>query len=196
MMILIIYHTELAWSHSVYGIPGMYHQPSILHTFYCGRMILGGMTYLEGDMMHVHLAGKEVEVMQRKVLLIGSLRVIAMTHVKNIALHIFLHHKPGTAPEAKSLALSYGVKPQSLVLTDALARFQLYHITRIVAQVTADIVIVVDLPQETDALAVAALGIDKVFCLGYLTHLVLHMMSNGEDGLAKLPGKICARKSV
>ena len=111
MMTLIIHHTKLSWRHPVYGFLGMYHQATVCHTFYCGRVAFWSMAYLEGDMMHVHLASKEVEVMQREIFFISSLRIITMTHIKDVLLHIFFHNKPRASTKAKSLTLTDGVIP-------------------------------------------------------------------------------------
>ena len=69
-----------------------------------------------------------MEAMHREVLLVGRLRVVAVRHVKNILRYILLHHKPRTTPEAHTLALSDGMEPQALVLTDATTGLQLYYI--------------------------------------------------------------------
>ena len=84
----------------------------------------------------------------------------------------------GMTFDAKSLALTDGVKPQALVLADALARLQLYHIARVLAQITADIVIIINLPQEADALAILALGIHQMLLLSYLSNFIFHMMTD------------------
>ena len=145
MMMLIVYHTELTGSHSVDGFFGMHHETSISLSLDDGRMILWGMTYLERDAMHIHLASKEVKIVQRKIFLIGCLRIVTMAHIQDVVLHIFLDHKPRTATKAKSLALTDGVIPQPLVRTDALPCLQLYDIARIVAQIAAYVFIVIDL---------------------------------------------------
>ena len=71
-----------------------------------------------------------MEIMQRELLFIGCLRVIAMTHIEDILLYVFLDDKPRTAAEAQSLTLTNGMIPESLVLTDALACFQFDDISR------------------------------------------------------------------
>ena len=71
-----------------------------------------------------------MEIMQREFLLVGSLRIIAMAHIEDILLYVFLDDKPRTAAEAQSLTLSDGMIPQSLVLTDTLTCFQFDNISR------------------------------------------------------------------
>lgn len=118
--------------------------------------------------------------MERKILLVGRLRIITMTHIQDIVLYILLNHKPGTAAKAQALALADGMKPQPLVLAYALARFHLYDIARFLAQITADIIIIIYLSQEADSLAVLALGIYQMLLFGYLANLILDMMADRE----------------
>ena len=44
--------------------------------------------------------GCKLEVVDRKILLIGCLRVIAMGYIENVTLYILLDNKPWTATEA------------------------------------------------------------------------------------------------
>ena len=110
-----------------------------------------------------------------------------MGDIENVALYIFLDNKPWTATETQSLALTDGVKPQTLVGAYAATGIQFNDITVIVAEVSLDIIIVVDLAEKTDALGVLASGIYKMFALGNGAHLVLHIMTYGEIGFLQLP---------
>ena len=175
---LIVYYAELAGSHSVNGLLGMNHPFAILQLFYRGRMVFWGMANLEGYLLHRHLMGEEMEIVEGEILLVCRLGVVAMAHVEDVVLHVLLDDKPWTAAKAQALALTDGVKPQALVLADALARLQLYHIARVLAQITADIVIIIDLPQEADALAILALGIHQMLLLSYLSNFIFHMMTD------------------
>ena len=85
------------------------------------------------------------------------------------------------------MALANGVEPQAFVLANLLARFQFQHVAGILAQIPPDVIIILNLAQEADALRILALGIHQVFALRNLPHLVLHVMSDGEQSLAKLP---------
>ena len=85
------------------------------------------MANLERYFLHRHLAGEEMEIMKGEILLVRRLRVVTMTHIQNVVLHILLNHKPRTAAEAQTLALADGVEPQTLVAADALARLRLSH---------------------------------------------------------------------
>lgn len=63
-------------------------------------MILRRMTNLESHLLHSYLARKKMEIMERKILLVGRLRIITMTHIQDIVLYILLNHEPGTAAKA------------------------------------------------------------------------------------------------
>lgn len=139
------------------------------------------MTNLEGYLLHRYLAREEMEIVKRKILLVGRLRIITMTHIQDIVLYILLYHKPGTAAEAQALALADGMKPQTLVLAYALARLHLYDIARFLAQITADIIIIINLSQEADSLAVLAFGINQMLLFGYLANLIFDMMADREN---------------
>ena len=128
-----------------------------------------------------------MEIMERKILLVGRLRIITMTHIQDIVLYILLNHKPGTAAKAQALALADGMKPQTLVLAYALARFHLYDIARLFAQITADIIIIINLSQKADSLTVLALGIYQMLLFGYLANLILDMMADRENRFFQLP---------
>ena len=110
-----------------------------------------------------------------------------MTHVEYVCRHVLLHRKPRSAAEAQSVTLADGVEPQSLVTAYLATGLQLHHVARQLAQVVAYVVVVVDLAEETDALRVLALGVHQMLALGYLTHLVLHHVADGEQRLLQLP---------
>lgn len=63
-------------------------------------MILRRMTNLESYLLHRNLARKEMEIVERKILLVGRLRIITMTHIQDVVLYILLNYKPGTAAKA------------------------------------------------------------------------------------------------
>ena len=152
-----------------------------------GRMILRRMTDLERHIRTLHRNGEPMECMDWELLLIRRLRVVTMRHIENIAGNILLYHEPRTSAKAHALALAYGMEPQTFMLSYPLARFKLDDIARLFAEVTADIIIIIDLTKETDALRVPALGIDKMLAFGNDAHLVLHIMTYREEGLAQLP---------
>ena len=78
------------------------------------------------------------------------------------------------------------------MLANALASLQFDYIARLLAQVATDVVVIVNLAKETDALRVLALGVNQVLALGYHTHLILHVVAYWEQRLLKLPvGYLC-----
>ena len=72
------------------------------------------MANLERYLLHRHLAGEEMEILKREILLVRRLRVVAVTHVENVLLHILLDYEPRTAAEAQPLTLADGMEPQAL----------------------------------------------------------------------------------
>ena len=72
------------------------------------------------------------------------------------------------------------MKPQPCARLCA-CRFHLYDIARFLAQITADIIIIIYLSQEADSLTVLALGIYQMLLFGYLANLILDMMADREN---------------
>src|SRR5574344_2999730 len=68
-----------------------------------------------------------------------------------------------------------------------LSGFQLHHLTRILTQITFDLIIIIDFPQEADTLTVFTFCINKMLTLSNLPHLVFHHLSDGEHCLLHLP---------
>lgn len=114
MMILIIHHAELSGSHAVDRLFRMYHPSAIFEFFDSGWMILRRMANLERYLLHRHLAGEEMEILKREILLVRRLRIVAVTHVENVLLHILLDYEPRSTAEAQPLALADGMEPQAL----------------------------------------------------------------------------------
>ena len=122
-----------------------------------------------------------MEILKGEILLVRRLRVVTMTHIQNVVLHILLNHEPRTAAEAQTLTLSDSVEPQTLVAADALARLHLNHIARVLAQVSADVIVIVNLPQEANSLTILALGINQMLLFGYLTNFIFDVMTDREN---------------
>ena len=112
---------------------------------------------------------------------------VTLDDVEDVLLHILLHHIPRTATQAKSLALSDGVEPVALVLAEHLARLNVDDIAFLFTQKLTNIVVVVQLTQETDALRVLAAGIHQMLPLSDGAHLFLPHVADGEQRLAQLP---------
>ena len=128
-----------------------------------------------------------VDVVDGEVGFVGGGGVVAVGDVEDVVGDVFFDDEPGTTREAHAFALTDGVEPEAFVLTDTTTSFEFDDITGVFTEVTSDIVIVIDLPQKTDALGVLALGIDKMLPLGNLPHLILDIMTNREDCLPQLP---------
>ena len=84
-----------------------------------------------------------MESMDGEVLFICTLWVVAVRHIDDVLFDVFLDDKPRTTTQSQTLALAYGVKPVTFVLTYLLACFQFNHVTRPFAKIAADIVIIV-----------------------------------------------------
>ena len=115
-----------------------------------------------------------------------QVRVPSVGHEDDILLDVLLHHEPRASAQSQPLALAYGVKPESFVASQHLSRFDVDDASFLFAHELADEVIVVNLAQETDALAVLAVCAGQVCIKGYATHLLLHQMPDGEERVAQL----------
>ena len=73
------------------------------------------------------------------------------------------------------------------MLTNHLTRFEFNHIAWLLTKIATDIVVVVNLAQETDALRILSFGVDQMLALSNLAHLVFHVVTNREEGLLQLP---------
>ena len=166
---------------------GVNHITAVALLLQAGGQVLRRVANLQRDTLWRQLTVDAVEVVDGEVLLVGRLRVVAVTDVEHVLSHVLLHYKPRAAAEAHTLALADGVKPQSLVLTDALAGLQLDDVAGLFAKIATDIFVIVDLSQKADALRVLAAGTHQVFALSNHTHLVLHVVANGEQRLLQLP---------
>ena len=85
-------------------------------------MVLRRVTDLEGDLTGGQARCEEMEIADGEVLFIRRLGVVAMRDIEDVLRHILLDDKPGAAAKAHALALTDGMEPESLVLTDAPAR--------------------------------------------------------------------------
>ena len=117
-------------------------------------MVLRCVADLEGNLLRQFRDAfcKEMEVVQREVALVGRLGIVAMAYIKDVLVYVFPYDEPGTASEPEPLALSDGVEPQSPVFADLLPSLEFDDVTGLFTQVTAHILVVVDVAQEADAL--------------------------------------------
>ena len=131
MVLCVIDYAKLAWSHTMYLAVGMDNIGVFTCSFKRCRQIFGSMTYLErdafgqfGQRCSLRTIGRGMEIMYLEVLLIRRFRVITMTDIQDIMLHILFNNKPRTAAKAEALTLPNRVKPQSFVLTYLLSTLQ------------------------------------------------------------------------
>ena len=187
MMGLVIDYTELTGSYAVDLLLAMDDIGIISCGLHRSLVPFGSVAYLEGDALGKAGDGEVMEVVDGERLLVGCLGVVAMGDIEDIVGDILLDYKPRTTTEAESLALTDGVEPQTLVATYAATSLQLDDISGIVAEITLDVIVVINLAEEAYALRILAAGIYKMFALGNGTHLVLHIMSDGKEGFLQLP---------
>ena len=149
---------------------------------------------LEGDLLLAGelapgIVGDEIEAVHVDHLAVLRRRVVAVGHIDDVAANVLLDHEPGASAQSQAFALADGVKPVAVVLAHHLARLQLDDLARAPAQVTLDKLVVVDLAQEADALAILALGAGQPLRLGDGPHLALHEMADGKHQLLDLQAR-------
>ena len=117
-----------------------------------------------------------------EVIAVGFNGVIAVHHPQDVALHVLLDDVPRAAAEAEPFALSDGVEPEAAMHAEHATCLAVDDLSGLLAEVLADVVVVVDLAEEADALAVLAVGGQQVFALGDGPHFGLGQMADGEAG--------------
>lgn len=127
----------------------------------------------------VHL----VEV-ERATILLG--RAVAVRDVDDVVIDVLAHHIPRTAAQAQAFALPDCVEPIAAVLAQLAASLQLDDGAGTLAQVAADEVVIVDLTQEADTLAVTTMRIGQAHFLGDAAHLLLGHVAYREHDMAQL----------
>lgn len=152
MMGLVVNDTELAGGYAMDLLLAMDDIGIISCGLHRSLVPLGSMAYLEGDALGKAGDGEVMEVVDGERLLVGCLGVVAMGHIEDIVGDILLDYKPRTTTEAESLALTDGVEPQTLVATYAATSLQLDDISGIVAEITLDVIVVINLAEEAYAL--------------------------------------------
>ena len=80
-MVLVVHHTELTWGHTMNFLLRVYHKFIWACPLKCGRVILWRVANLECYISGLQLLGKEVEILNREVLLVGSLWVVAVRYI-------------------------------------------------------------------------------------------------------------------
>ena len=187
MVVFIIENAELAGGYSVDWCLGVDDERFLGCLLQSSGKIFGGVANFEGDVSALHWNCEPVDVVDGEGGLVGGGGVVAVGDVEDVVGDIFFDDEPGATGEAHALALADGVEPEAFVLPDPTPCLEFDDIAWVLAEVATDIVVVVDFSQKADALGVLALGINQVLTLCNLTHLIFHVVANGEDGLTQLP---------
>ena len=80
-MVLIIHHAELTWGHTMNLLLRVYHKLIGACPLKCGWVILWCVANLECYLCGLQLLGKEVEILNREVLLVGCLWVVSVRYI-------------------------------------------------------------------------------------------------------------------
>ena len=112
-MLFVVDNAELSWCHSVDGLCGVYGELSFAFMLDSGGMVFWCMTYLEGNMclLWIEWECEMMEIMHSEILLVCSLGIVSVADIEYVFCYVFLNHKPWSASETQSVALSDGVKP-------------------------------------------------------------------------------------
>ena len=127
---------------------------------------------------------------ERATVLLG--RAVAVRDVDDVVIDVLAHDIPRAAAQAQALALPDGVEPVAAVLAQLAPCLQLDDGAGTLAQVASDEVVIVNLAQEADTLAVTAMSIGQAHLLGDAAHLLLGHVAYGEHDMAQLlVGDLC-----
>ena len=193
MVMGVVDYAELTRCHTMNRLGSMDHVAvgcwllAVSYWLQGGRDEFRGVTDFQRDVCWRQLSIDAVERHDGEVLLVGRLWVVAMRDIDDVLQNVFLDNKPGTSTQSHAFSLSDGVEPVAFVLADNFPCLQLYDVARQLTQIATQVVVVVDLAQEADALRVFALGIDQVLALGNLAHFFLHHVTNRKERLLQLP---------
>ena len=191
MMFGIVHHTKLARSHTMNRTFGMHKKRTFAQRLQKSRSEFGRMANLESypDKLtrRPRILGEEMKILNMENGAVRTCRIVPVGDIENVACHIFLHRKPWTTTQAKPMTLTDGVKPKATMTADFLSRLKFHHITGFLAQISSQILIVVDFPEKTNTLRVTTASIDKILLQSNPSHLLLHHPTNRENSFAKLP---------
>ena len=109
-----------------------------------------------------------------------SFRVVALRDVNNVVFGVFFYHKPRSAAQSEAFTLPDGVEPESLVPAKFSASLEFDDVAFPLADVFADIIVVVYLSQEADALGIMTLRARKVVFLRKFPYFAFWQFSNGK----------------
>ena len=110
-----------------------------------------------------------------------------MREIYDILLYILLDDKPRSTTKAESLALSDGAKPVSFMLSHQFSGFHLYGIALPFTEVTTQIVIIIYLSKEANALRILSFRIDKMIFLCNMAHFFLIETADRKECFLQLP---------
>ena len=117
------------------------------------------------------VARDEMEICEVEVVAVVAVAGICVGYIDNVARNVLVRDKPWATVQTEALALADGMKPIAVVTADDAARFLLNDVALLFAKERAQIVVVIDFAQETDALTVASMGRCKVFSFSNVAHL-------------------------
>ena len=100
----------------------------------------------------------KMEILHTEFVSVLQFRIISARYINYILIRIFTHHKPRPAAQPQTFTLADSMKPITTMRTQYLSRFQLNNPAFLFSQKTTDKVIIINLPQETDSLAVPSSG--------------------------------------
>ena len=191
MALLIIDHCKLARCDSLHVLFAINDPLSVTDAGESATHYVRGMAVLEHDVngaVHTFpwIARDEVHLVepQGAAILLGC--AVTVRDINDVLVHVLAHHIPWSSTQSQAFTLANRVEPIAAVLTQLATRFQLNDGTGAFAQMAADEIVVVDLAQEADALAVSTMGIGQVGILGNAAHLVLGQRADGEHDMLQL----------
>ena len=177
MGILVVDYPELSRGDSLQFLFACYPIP-FGGIYQCSFLEAVRVAYLEADRSFrfcPRIFGDEMEVHQPEFVPVLFLGIIAPRYIQDVLFRIFFDNEPRTATQPQSFPLSDGVEPESFVGAQLPAGFQFDNLSLFFSQETADKIVVVDFPKETDALAVFASGTGQLGLFGYRTDFLLQV---------------------
>ena len=112
--------------------------------------------------------------------------VVAVGDVDDVRSGVFADDEPGATTHAEAFALADGVKPEAMVTADGSARLPLHDIAVAATEVALDEVVVANLSEEADALAVLTARAGQARRLSQAADFMFHQVADGEEQLGDL----------
>ena len=133
------------------------------------------------------VGGDEVEGGESELLAVDAVGIGRARHVEGVGGYVLVRYEPRSASEPQPFALPDGVKPMAAVVAQPLAGVGIDDVAALLAQECAQVVGVMDAPEETESLAVAAVGCGQLQEVGLSAHLGFVQVANGKEHFAHLP---------